>query len=165
LPKGEKTFLNTLVKQYPSITIIELDAIMNQVKTILTQVTLAVEYVMAFVLLAGITVLLAALQSSMDERMHNATIIRTLGAKKHYIRKTLLAEFSLLGLFAGLIAVLGTELTAWVLYTRVFDLPFELHGWMWLAGPAAGVLFITLAGYASTRKVMNQSPMKTLREI
>ena len=165
LPKGEKTFLNALVKQYPSITIIELDAIMNQVKTILTQVTLAVEYVMAFVLLAGITVLLAALQSSMDERMHNATIIRTLGAKKHYIRKTLLAEFSLLGLFAGLIAVLGTELTAWVLYTRVFDLPFELHGWMWLAGPAAGVLFITLAGYASTRKVMNQSPMKTLREI
>jgi putative ABC transport system permease protein len=165
LPASEKAFINTLVKQHPGVTVIELDAIMNQVKIILTQVTIAVEYVMLFVLLAGITVLLAALQSSMDERLHNTTILRTLGARKDYIRKTLLAEFCLLGLFAGIIAVLGSELGAWVMYSRVFNLDYSPHAWMWIAGPASGMLFITAAGYLSTRKVMHQAPMKTLQEI
>jgi len=52
LPAAKKVFLNTLVKQHPGVTVIELDAIMNQLKIILTQVTIAVEYVMLFVLLA-----------------------------------------------------------------------------------------------------------------
>jgi len=164
-PPGVLDKYPTLVKQHPGVTVIELDAIMNQLKIILTQVTIAVEYVMLFVLLAGITVLLAALQASMDERLHNTTILRTLGARKDYIRKTLLAEFCLLGLLAGIIAVLGSELGAWVMYSRVFELDYSLHAWMWIAGPLSGMLFITAAGYLSTRKVMQQAPMKTLQEI
>ena len=165
LPADNKLFINELVKQYPGITVIELDAIMNQVKSILTQVTIAVEFVMGFVLLAGITVLLAAIQSSMDERIQNTTIMRTLGAKKAYIRQSLLAEFVLLGIFSGLVAVLGSELVALGIYTQVLNISYSLHSWMWVLGPGTGIFFITLAGYVSTRKVIKQPPVKTLQEI
>lgn len=165
LPANNKVFINKLVKAYPGLTVIELDVIMNQLKSILTQVTIAIEFVMGFVLLAGITVLLAAIQSSMDERIQNTLILRTLGAKKSYLQKTLLAEFVLLGLSAGLVAVLGSELIALGVYTQILGIQYSLHYWMWAAGPVSGVLLIIGAGYLSTRKVIMQPPIKSLQEL
>ncbi|MFW2374771.1 MAG: ABC transporter permease [Gammaproteobacteria bacterium] len=165
LASSQKTLINPLLKQLPGISIIEVDAIMKQLKTILTQVTLAVEYVMLFVLLAGLSVLFAALHNSLDERMHNAAIIRTLGASKHYIRISQWAEFSLLGLFAGLLAVSACEIIAYGLYTRVFNLEFELHLWMWFTGPLISAAIISTSGMLASRKVLSQSPLVVLNEL
>ena len=165
LPVNNKIFINKMVKDFPGVTVIELDVIINQLKSILTQVTIAVEFVMGFVLLAGITVLLAAIQSTMDERIQNTLILRTLGAKKSYLKRILFAEFVLLGFSAGLIAVLGSELVAFGVYTQVLDIQYGLHYWMWLAGPVSGVVLIISAGYLSTRKVIMQPPVKTLQEL
>ncbi len=165
LPPGNKQLINILIKQHPGVTVIEIDAIMNQVRSILTQATLAIEYVMLFVLFAGLMVLLASIQSSMDERLHEATILRTLGARKDFLRKTQLTEFSLMGLFAGILAVAGAELVAYGLYTQVFSLDFEPHIGMWLIGICSSMIIITISGLLSTRKVVQQSPMKTLQSI
>jgi len=165
LPVNNKIFINKMVKDFPGLTVIELDVIINQLKSILTQVTIAIEFVMGFVLLAGITVLLAAIQSTMDERIQNTLILRTLGAKKSYLKRILLAEFVLLGFSAGLVAVLGSELVALAVYTQVLDMQYGLHYWMWLAGPVSGVVLIISAGYLSTRKVIMQPPVKTLQEL
>lgn len=165
LTSSQKTIINPLLKQHPGISVIEVDAIMNQLKTILSQVTLAVEYVMLFVLLAGLTVLFATLHNSLDERIHNAAIVRTLGASKTYIRTSQWAEFSLLGLFAGLLAVSGCEMIAYGLYTRVFNLEFELHLWMWLSGPLIAAGIISISGMAASRKVLTQSPLMVLNNL
>lgn len=165
LASSQKTLINPLLKQHPGISIIEVDAIMNQLKTILTQVTLAVEYVMLFVLLAGLTVLFAAIHNSLDQRIHNAAILRTLGASKKYIRTSQWAEFSLLGLFAGLLAVSGSEMIAYGLYTQVFNLEFELHLWMWLTSPVLAAGIISISGMVASRKVLSQSPLMVLNNL
>ena len=159
----DKKLLNQLIAEFPTLTVLEVDAIMDQVKSMVEQVSTAVEYVMLFVLFAGMMVLVASMQSSMDERVHTAVMMRTLGARKSFLLKSQFAEFGMLGLFSGLLAVSGTEMIAYMLYTRVFNLEFELHTGLWLIGPLISMLLILLISRLYTKKVTQQSPLKVLR--
>ncbi len=155
--------LNQLVKQFPTLTVLEIDEIMQQVRSIMQQVSMAIEYVMLFVLLAGTMVLIASMQSSMDHRNHNAVIMRTLGASSAYLRRALFSEFTLLGLFAGILAVTGTEIIALLLYKQAFELEFQPHYTLWLTGPAISVVLILFISWLYMRHIPKQSPLKIMR--
>ncbi len=163
LPETRKGELAVLMREFPAVTVIDLDRILNQVRIILHQVTLAVEFVLVFVLLAGFAVLYAALQASLDARLHEGALLRTLGASRRQLRAGHVAEFGLLGLLAGLLAALGTELVARLLYARVFDLAYGAQWWLWWSLPLGGALLVGVAGVWATRRVVRQSPLVVLR--
>jgi len=142
LPAERKTFLNELIRRFPTVTVIEVDALIEQVQRIIRRVTLAVELVLVLVLAAGALVLLASIQSTMDERLREHGLLRALGAPRRRIVTALAAEFGVLGLFAGLVAAIGAEVTVWVLQTRVFGLDGALHPGVWLLAPVLGVLIV-----------------------
>lgn len=158
-----KPILNGLIKQFPGITILEIDDIMNQVKNIMQQVSTTIGYVMLFVLFAGVIVLAAAMQSNMDNRLQSAAIMRTLGAKKSFLRRSHLTEFILLGYLSGLLAVIGTEIISYFLYTHIFNLSFELHFMLWLVGPILASVLIVLISNFYMRDIIRISPNKILR--
>ena len=164
LSPGDKPVLIDLVRSYPALTILEMDLIIEQVERIFRQVTLAVEYVLLFVLLAGFAVLFAALQSSLDERLYEGALLRALGASRRQLRAGHLAEFVALGLLAGLVAAIGTECLAWVLYTRVLHFDYSFKWQVWVAAPLLGALLIGATGYHGTRAVVQRSPVLLLRE-
>jgi len=164
LAPERKPLLGTIVKDFPSITVLEVDQVLGQLRRILQQVGAAVELVLLFVLAAGFTVLFAALANTLDQRIHEGALLRSLGASRGQLRSAQLAEFALLGLLAGLIAAAGSECIAWLLYTRAFDLDYRFKWELWLIAPAAGALLIGLAGVIGTRRVLRQSPMTVLRE-
>ena len=163
LGQPQRGELGPMVRQFPSITVVDLERMMEQVRSILDQVTLAVEFVLLFVLLAGFAVLYAALQSSLDERLHEGALLRTLGASRRQLRSGHLAEYGLLGALAGLLAALGSELVALTLYAQVFDLSYRFNWQVWLLLPAMGALLIGLAGFYGTRRVVAYSPLRVLR--
>ncbi|MGM0595223.1 MAG: ABC transporter permease, partial [Pseudomonadota bacterium] len=162
LPNEKKGQLAQLLREFPSVTVIDLDRIMDQVRRILEQVTLAVEYVLVFVLLAGFAVLYAALQASLDERLYEGALLRTLGARRSQLRAGHLAEYALLGALSGLFAAGGAELVAYILYSQVFELSYSLKWWLWLALPPLGALLIGAAGFWGTRRVVRKSPLLVL---
>ncbi len=165
LPTARDAVLAELVRTFPSVTVLDIGQILHQVRLILQQVTVAVEYVLLFVLIAGLAVLYAALQSSQDERLHEGALLRAFGASRRQLRAAHLAEFTMLGLGAGLLAALGTELVVYLLYTQVFELEFEPHALLWLALPLAGAAVVGGAGYWGTRAVVRQSPMSVLQRL
>ena len=164
LEEAQKPFLNRLLREFPTISVIEIDAIMAQVQRIVERVTLAVEVVLALVLLAGALVLIASIQSSMDERLREFGLLRALGAGRRRILGALVIEFAALGLFAGLLAVAGAEVTVWILQEQVFQLPGRLHPLLWLTGPLLGILLIGIIGTISTYRVVQTPPGIVLRE-
>ncbi len=164
LPATEKSVLIELVRKFPAVTVLEMDLIIRQVERIFRQVTLAVEYVLLFVLLAGFAVLFAALKSSLDDRLYEGALLRALGGSRRQLRGGHLAEFATLGLLAGLIAAIGTECLAWLLYSQVMHLDYTFKWQVWIAAPLSGALLIGTAGYWGTRRVVSSSPMKLLRE-
>ena len=46
-----------------------------------------------------------------------------------------------------------------------FNLPFSLHGWLWLAGPLSGIVIISISGNLAARSVINRPPMSSFREV
>ena len=164
LPPGDKPMLIELVRNYPAITVLEMDLILAQVERIFRQVTLAVEYVLLFVLLAGFAVLFAALQASLDERLYEGALLRALGASRRQLRSGHLVEFITLGALAGLVAAIGTECLAWVLYSQVLHFDYSFKWPVWIAAPLTGAVLIGAAGYRGTRPVVERSPVLLLRE-
>jgi len=165
LPASQKNVLNTLVKKYPGMSVLEVDAILQQFKTILAQLTQAINYLLYFALMAGFTVLFAAVYATLDNRIFEGALLRTLGANRSLLQKTQLIEFSILGLVSGLLAVIISEATLYVLYTQVMNMDYHPAFLLWLVIPLTGALFVGLAGFWGLRGVLNKSPMRVLREL
>ena len=163
LERENKRFLNQLLSAHPTITVIEIDALIEQVKSIVDRVTQAVELVLWLVLASGCLVLFASIQASRDARMAEHALVRTLGGTRQLVGGSLFAEFLVLGAFAGVVAVFGAELTVAVLQDQVFELDARLHPWVWPIGPLAGAIIIVLVGLFGARSLVNSPPMMVLR--
>ncbi|MCJ8169036.1 ABC transporter permease [Atopomonas sediminilitoris] len=163
-PADNLQALLALSRDYPAITLLPIDALLAQLRSILAQVTLAVELVLALVLLAGVTVLLAGLLSTLDERLQQGAILRTLGASNRLLRRARWQEFALQGALAGLMAALGCELISVLLYQHLLGLPWTPHPELLLL-VLLGALLISLCGSWLTRQITQQSPMTVLREL
>ncbi|MGZ8190938.1 MAG: ABC transporter permease [Methylococcaceae bacterium] len=165
IPESQKNVLNTLIKKYPSTTILEVDAILQQFKTILSQLTQAINYLLYFALMAGFTVLFAAVYATLDQRIYEGTLMRTLGATRALLRKTQLIEFGMLGLVSGLLSIIIAEVITYVLYTHVMAMEYRPNFLLWIVMPLTGALLVGLTGYFGLRGVLNKSPMRVLREL
>ncbi len=164
LDRSRKGVLAELVRQYPSVTVLDVDALMLKVREIMDRVVLAVQYVFLFTLVAGLVVLYAAIQATQDERLFESAMLRTLGARKSIILKSLVAEFSLLGMLAGLLAALAASVLGYALAEHVFGFSYQVNGWLWLLGGSAGIVGVSLAGLLGARRVLDRPPLRTLRE-
>lgn len=165
LPDAQKSLLNQLVKAYPAITVLEVDQILKQFKNILKQLTQAINLLLSFALLAGFMVLFAAVYASLDKRIYEGALMRTLGALRGWLRKTHLIEFGLIGALSGVLAAVIAQTVSYVLYTHVMHIPFQASLWIWLVLPLVGTVSVGLAGYWGVREVVNQSPMRVLRRL
>ena len=152
-------------RQFPEVTAIDLDAILTQVRGVMDKASLAVQYVFAFTLLAGITVLLAAIQATRDERRYESAMLRTLGASRRVVLQGVAAEFTTLGMLAGTLAAIGATAAGYFLATRVFDLEYTFSFAVWGVGLVAGALLVGVSGTLATRSVVNHPPVATLRTV
>lgn len=163
LPPGNVELLNALVKQFPNFLLIDVAQVLSQVQTMITQVSRAVQFVFLFTLLAGLVVLYAAIASTQDERLYQATIMRTLGASRGQLARANLAEFAVIGALAGLIAVAGANALGYVLAQRVINVGYEFSIALWGIGIIGTVLGVMLAGHLGTRHVLRIAPLRVLR--
>ena len=165
LPNPKKNVLNALVKKYPGTTILEVDLILQQFKTLLMQLTQAINYLLYFALMAGFTVLFAAIYATLDGRIYEGALMRTLGANRSLLRTAQFIEFGALGLISGLLAVIISEAVIFALYTQVMHIAYRPSLYLWAVVPLAGTLFIGIAGCWGVRQVLNKSPLRVLREL
>jgi putative ABC transport system permease protein len=160
-----RTMLIDLVRAHPSISVIDLGAILEQVRGIIDKASLAVQAIFMFTLAAGIAVLFAAVQSTIDERRFESAILRALGAKRRTVFSGVMAEFAALGTAAGVLASAGASVLAYLVATRLFELPYEFSPTIWLVGVTAGVLVVCISGYFAARGAVNARPADVLRGV
>jgi putative ABC transport system permease protein len=155
--------LAKLARTFPAVSIFDIDALLASVRSVLDKAVLAVQSVFLFTLLAGLTVLLAAVQSTRDERAFESAMLRTLGASRRTVLTGIVAEFATLGSLCGVLAASGASTAAYFLTTRILELPYTPDARVWLIGIGSGCLVVAMSGWLATRSVVSQSPLLTLR--
>ena len=160
----DRSKIGPLLRQQPTVSMLDVDQILQQVQRVVAQLSLAVESILVMVLGAGILVLVASIQASIDERRHESAILRTLGASKSLIRTILLVEYASLGFVAGLIAGVSAEALVAVLQHQLFQMPLQLHWPLWVLTPFTGMVIIGSCGWWFNRTVVTAPPLKTLRQ-
>lgn len=163
LPVTGGAIMDRLVKRFPNLLVIDVAAILSQVQSMMSHVVRAVEYLFLFSLAAGVLVLFAAIQTTHDERVREAAILRTLGAVSGQIARTQAAEFVVVGALAGIFAAIGATVLGYVLATEVLAVPYRVNPVVWLAGLVAGAAGVLVAGAIGTRGVVRAAPMAVLR--
>ncbi len=165
LAPEQKVFLNQIVTQFPTVSVIELDLILNEVRKVLDKASIAVEVVLVFVVFAGLVVLLATTRASLDEKLYESALLKTLGANRAFIRKVTLIEYWVLGVLSGLLALIASEGLAYLLYLKVFKMTPVVHWWIWILAPLLGLLMIVPAGFLGNRRVLSLPPAVVLNEL
>ena len=165
LGSDDKRFLNRFIREFPTVTVIEMDIVVEQVRTIVQQVSAAIELVLFVILAAGGLVLVAGVQASVDARMHESAILRALGARRRLVLGGLLIEFVALGVFAGLLATVAAELSVYILQTWVMDMYYSPSPWVWPLGLLGGGALVGALGVFSCRRVVSSPPVALLREL
>ncbi|MEB7500664.1 ABC transporter permease [Leclercia pneumoniae] len=138
--------LTQLNREFPTISLLDIGAILKQVGQVLEQVSRALEVMVVLVTICGLLLLLAQVQVGMRQRHQELVVYRTLGAGKSLLRTTLWCEFALLGMVSGLVAAIGAETALALLQTRVFDFPWEPDWRLWITLPVCGAVLLSLCG-------------------
>jgi putative ABC transport system permease protein len=164
LQPAQAALMNGLTARFPNLTVVDVGAAVRQAQDVIDQVIGAVQIVFLFALGAGVLVLYSALVATEDERRREAAVMRVYGASRAQVTGSQRVEFLAMGLLAGLLATLGAAAIGQLLAQRVFELDLPPSAALWIAGPLAGVLLLSLNAWLSARKVLQASPALTLRE-
>ena len=165
IPPEKKLLVNDILRGFPTVQVIELDKIIDRIRTIVSQVTRGLEVMTLLILGCGILVMFSAVSLSMSERLQESAILRTLGSSRRLILGIQAIEFTTLGVMAGLLASAGAELSVAMLQRFMFDLSFSMHLWLWYTGPILGGLMVGLLGVGYSRKAVMQPPLEVLRNL
>ena len=163
--KSQTGFTNGLVNEFPNLSVIDIDAVLDQVRGTVDQVSMVVEAVFYFSLAAGLLVLFASVSASQDERLLEGAVMRVLGGSRRQLLLAQASEFAVIGLLAGLTAAIAATVLAGVIAKQVFNLPWT-PDWQLIGTSAAiGTVSAIVAGMLATRRILSAPPSVTLREL
>lgn len=165
LPADQKADLNEFSRSFPTISVLEIDHIIDRIQQIVRQVTQAIEAILALILAAALVVMAAVVSATLHDRQREGALLRTLGGRQALLVRSTMLEFALLGGFAGILGVAAAEAAVWALQFRMFEGTFSWHWQVVLPVPILSAVVLALFGRWQLRPVLNVSPMLLLRRL
>lgn len=165
LPKDRKDALNEFSRQFPTVSVLEIDNVIERIQEIVRQVTQAIEAILALILAAALVVMAAVVSATLRDRQREGALLRTLGGRQRLLVRSTMLEFALLGGFAGLLGVVAAEAAVWALQFRMFEGTFQWHWHVVLPIPLVSAFVLALFGRWQLRPVLSVSPMLLLRRL
>ncbi|CAG0962436.1 hypothetical protein MTYP_00805 [Methylophilaceae bacterium] len=165
LPLGQDQALNALVREFSNLTVIDVAALMEQVRGIMNKMTYAVEYVFMFSLIAGLAVLYAALVATREERVREATLLRVLGASNRQVVLAGLAEFACIGVLSALVATFAASALAYYMSAYILNIPYQFNLPLAILALLGASLLVPFAAWLGMRGFLNQPPRQLLQSV
>jgi putative ABC transport system permease protein len=164
VPPEDSKLIPELVKKHPSVSAIDITAIMMQIKDLISKAAMAIQAIFGFTLIAGIIVLFAALQSQKAERRRELAILKTIGASRTQLKKSILLEFALVGGISGLLAGTFAMISSNIAAYSLFDLEPTFNAYLIIIGVVSGALLVGIAGYINLRPLLQVAPAMLFQE-
>jgi putative ABC transport system permease protein len=164
LEKNQKPFVNQLVSEFPTVTLIELDQTLELINSVATRASMAIEFILILVLVAALLVMVTSIQASLEERRRESALLRSFGASRSFVQRILLFEFGFIGLLSGLLACIGAELSLYYLTNSILNMPYHFQWQIWVITPIVSTSLIACIGYLATLEVTHTAPLQILKQ-
>jgi len=165
LPRDRKSALNEFSRRFPTVSLLEIDNVIERIQEIVRQVTQAIEAILVLILAAALVVMAAVVSATLQDRQREGALLRTLGGRQSLLVRSTMLEFALLGGFAGILGVAAAEAAVWALQFRMFEGDFSWHWQVVLPIPVISAVVLALFGRWQLRPVLSVSPMLLLRRL
>jgi putative ABC transport system permease protein len=152
-----------LVSVAPNVSVIDGREIIDAIKSVIDNVTLAVTVVGTLVVVSGLMILIGAVAMTKFRRVYEAAIFKTLGATRRLIAAVLLLEYGLLGILAGGIGAGGAIGLTWAISKYALEIPFKPLIGLSVSGVVITTLLVAVIGVMSSWEVLQRKPLATLR--
>jgi len=162
-PEQEVPLQQAVVASFPNVSAIHVGDVLDNFARVLDRLALAIRAVALFCVITGGLVMAAALAATRYRRLYESVILKALGGTRGLIARTFAAEYALLGLVGGLMAIGLSSALSWAVLTYVFDLSWRLHPTVLLTGLGLTVLLTLFVGLLSTFHILGQRPLAILR--
>lgn len=163
LPPQSAAAMADLVKNFPNLTLIDVDAVVRQLQSVIGQVARAIQFVFVFALLAGGIVLYSAMLAAFDERRYELAVMRALGAQRQQLVQAMRVELAIVGGLAGLFAAAGAMVLGAVVSQQAFQLELTPNLWLPFLSAAGGAVLTVAIGWQGFRRLLRTPPLLALR--
>jgi putative ABC transport system permease protein len=162
-PAARARLQHDLVVGFPNVSAIDVREILARVRSVVDAVTLAVSIVGTIALASGLLILVGAVAMTKFQRVYEAAILRTLGARTRTIAAMLALEYSLLGLTAGLVGGAGALGLGWAVARHLLDIAWRPAAGLTVGGALACGVLVGAVGVLASLDVLRRKPLAALR--
>jgi putative ABC transport system permease protein len=156
-------FQRAIVDRFPNVSVIDVAEVVRGVGRILSNITLAVSFIGGFVFLCGVLILVGSVAMTKFQRVYEAAVLKTLGARRRVLLTMIVAEYGLLGLVAGLVGAAAANGLSWAVARYVFEIEWSFAPAVNLAGVTVTALLVAAVGSLSSLDVLTRRPLAILR--
>jgi putative ABC transport system permease protein len=169
MPQGgeaaERAVLNGVTNAFPAVTTVRVKEALDAVNGLVAQLALAIRAAAAVALVASVLVLSGALAAGNRGRVHDAVVLKTLGATRMTLIRAFATEYMLLGLATGVFAIAAGALAAWFVVAQIMQLPYVFDWTVALTTLLVSLVLTVGFGLAGTWRVLGQKAAPVLRNL
>jgi putative ABC transport system permease protein len=163
-PPGKETAVERAVTQaVPTVSSIRVKEALDQVRQLIASAGMAIRAAAAVCLAAGALVLAGAIAAGQARRIHEAVLLKVLGARRRDLLKALLVEYGLLGAATGAVAAVLGSAAAWGVVVHVLNTDWTFLPWPVATTVLGSVAAVGAFGVVGTMRALAAKPAPYLR--
>jgi putative ABC transport system permease protein len=157
--------LNAVTRAFPAVTTVRVKDALDIVNRLVGQLGAAIRAAAGVALIASVLVLAGALAAGNKARIHDAVVLKTLGATRMTLIAAFALEYMLIGLATAVFALLAGGVAAWFVVARIMTLPSHFMPEV-VAATLVFALVITVGiGLTGTWRVLGHKAAPVLRDL
>lgn len=159
LDKKDENFINDLATQFPNLTFINVNDLINSLKNMLAQSFIAVEILFFLVGLATLLMVWVMIRTQVDALAFTTAVLRTLGATQSQILRGWLTEFAIIGFIIGIFAMIIAQFLSLGVTKYIFLMPPDVYWPALFIAPCVGAILYTAIGFLMLRQLAHAGPV------
>jgi putative ABC transport system permease protein len=164
-PAEEAALLNAVTRTFPAVTTVRVKDALDVVNRLIAQLGTAIRAAASVALVASVLVLSGALAAGNRARIHDAVILKTLGATRRTLVAAFSLEYALIGLATAVFALFAGGIAAWFVISRIMTLPSSFLPEVALATIVAALLLTVGFGLLGTWRALGHKAAPVLRNL
>lgn len=155
---------NRIVSRFPNVSVIDMTEVVSLFAKVMDRLSIITRFFTIFSIIAGILIIISSAFATRYSRIQEAVYFKILGARSGFILRVFTLESLILGLINAALAMLLSQIAAWIVCKKVLNIPHRLFMGPSLIMILATVLLVTVTGMLASVSILRQRPAVFLRQ-